>query len=272
MCVGTKYDKYNVYAFCDSSKIIYGTVIYLYNLRTKEVHFVMSKNRIVNKQLESHSIPMLELQAICLAVECVFELKQELSSINCVIPVQFNDFFVFSDSYVALTWVDSYCSKLNKMNKFSVFIMNRLKKIKDICSKQIINFSFISGKSNPADFLTRPISYGILIKSNFITGPKFINDENKLYNIINFVVPSEYQECSVFASANVIKDEKEKYNLLDFTRYSNYNRLHKTAKLVFTFLNKIKLKLKSKDPIKYAHLIVLKKRVYNFRESWRIYY
>ena len=66
---------------------------------------------------------------------------------------------------------------------------------------------------------------------------------------LNFVIPSESQESSVFASANVIKDEKEKYNLLDFTRYSNYNRLHKTATLVFTFVNKIKLKLKSKDPI-----------------------
>ena len=98
--------------------------------------------------------------------------------------------------------------------------MNRLKKIKDICSKQIINFLFISGKYNLADALTKPISYCILIKSNILTGPKFIKDEIERYNMINFVVPSEYHESSVFASSNVFKDKKEIYNLIDFTRYS----------------------------------------------------
>ena len=49
--VGDRKYEYKLVAFTDSSKSIYGCVLYIYNLNTKLVSFLSSKNRIVNRQL-----------------------------------------------------------------------------------------------------------------------------------------------------------------------------------------------------------------------------
>ena len=48
-CIGRKDDSYELIAFCDSSKDIYGTVLYAKNLRTGELNFLLAKNRIIGK-------------------------------------------------------------------------------------------------------------------------------------------------------------------------------------------------------------------------------
>lgn len=55
-CVGQRNDSYRLIAFCDSSKYIYGVALYIQNLRTSEVNFLLSKNRIIGRQLETKSI------------------------------------------------------------------------------------------------------------------------------------------------------------------------------------------------------------------------
>ena len=112
-CVGSRNDTYDLVCFTDSSKSIFRCVIYLVNLMTKEVSFVMSKNKIVNKQLESKTIPSLELQALVLGTECVVDIYKELSDLVSMCPVKIDRLKVFSDSLVVINWLNSYILKLD---------------------------------------------------------------------------------------------------------------------------------------------------------------
>ena len=107
-CLGERDDDYRLISFCDSSKLIFGTVIFIQNPKTKEVNFVMSKNKIINKQLESKSIPVLELQGITLAVESLVELFDEISGNSFINKIMIKEMIVFSDSIIALYWLNSY--------------------------------------------------------------------------------------------------------------------------------------------------------------------
>ena len=57
--IGPRDAKYRIIGFSDSSKVLYGVVVYLQNIDTKEVSFLMAKSKIINRQLEGKSIPSL---------------------------------------------------------------------------------------------------------------------------------------------------------------------------------------------------------------------
>ena len=46
--VGERGSSYRLVAFCDSSKLIFGVVVFIQDLVTEEVRFLLAKNRIVN--------------------------------------------------------------------------------------------------------------------------------------------------------------------------------------------------------------------------------
>ena len=135
--VGNRNDSYNLLAFSDSSKAMLGVVIFIQSTSTGKVSFVIAKNCIVNKQLESKSIPSLELQGIALAVECLLGLYDDLSGPSCVRPIKIVDLQIYSDSLVALSWIYSYSVKLDKLQKMFCFcqktdyitLMNSVKSI-----------------------------------------------------------------------------------------------------------------------------------------------
>ena len=55
--VGDRDSSYRLIAFTDASKVMMGTVIYIEEVNTLRVNFLLAKNCIVNKQLESKSFP-----------------------------------------------------------------------------------------------------------------------------------------------------------------------------------------------------------------------
>ena len=71
----------------------------------------MAKNKVINKNLESKSIPNLELQALDYAVEMSMDVFKELSGDFCLCPININKIFVVSDSSVALNCVNLYFNK-----------------------------------------------------------------------------------------------------------------------------------------------------------------
>ena len=113
-------------------------------------------------------------------MEEIIALHNELSGSSCLMPMKISDLQVFSDSLVALSWVHGYSVKLEKMQKCSVFVQNRLKTINDLCSKHPISFSFVSGEENPADGITRPLSSKQLKKQITFLGPNFCWTEHQV--------------------------------------------------------------------------------------------
>ena len=259
---GSRNDIYQLICFTDSSKLLFGIVLYILNINTKKLSFVLSRNKIINKQLESKSIPSLELQAISLAVENVIDVKNELSGLSCVDPIHIKDCIVYSDSYVALAWLNSYAMKIDKQ-KQSTFVANRLEYITKLCENEKVTFKFVSGDLNPADLVTRPVSHKVLVKTNFINGPKFLTSntvsvEQSHDDLISFTLPNP-SYTKGFVYSNIITNDLDKGNtehLIPLNKFSSFNKLARVHEKVLFFCNKLKLKIKLKYPGRYDHLKV----------------
>ena len=171
---GEREDPYELIVFTDASMKIYAAVTYIKNLKTNSVQLIGSKQRLVNKQMETKTIPTLELQAITLGVEYVLDWKEELSGSKCLFPINIERVRLYTDSTISLNWLSSYCHKHDKLQNLSIFTKNRLEFIERKCRIFPIEFNFVGTNSNAADAMTRTLSPKQLMKSCYLTGPDFL--------------------------------------------------------------------------------------------------
>ena len=108
----------------------------------------------------------------------LIDTYEELSGSFCVSPINVLSMEAFSDSDVTLNWLNSHINKFDKMRKRSIFVMNRLHHIEKLCETFPVTYKFCAGASNPADCITRSLSYKQLLKTNFFIGPSHIGEEN----------------------------------------------------------------------------------------------
>ena len=270
-CVGSREDTYDILACTDASREAYGIVLFLHNLRTDTLHFIMSKNKIVTDKLAKKSIPALELQGILLGVQALTDLFSELAGPRCISPIKIRNLRLFSDSLVSLHRVESHSIKFDKLNKLPVFILNRLAEIQKLCEIHPISFEFISGIQNPADNCTRSISFKRLLKTNFLSGEGLlsVSPEGSGNDKLKFTVPNPMlsggacallgsEEVSHIASKEVKEAGAERImkHCLSLDRFSSFTKLVNVYKACHTFINKLKSKLKTKFPEKYSHLVI----------------
>ena len=95
--IGDMEHRYDLIAFTDSSKDLYGVVVYLFNKDLNTVSFVRGKNRVINKQLKLKSIPTLEFQAIAFGSEIIMEVFNELTGTDCVDVVNIENLIIYTD-------------------------------------------------------------------------------------------------------------------------------------------------------------------------------
>ena len=265
--VGNRGGTYRLIAFCDSSKLIYGVVIFIQDMETGEVHFLLAKNRIVNKQLEGKSIHSLEMQSITLATEVILDVYRDLAGSSCVKPIDIVELRVYSDSLVSLSWLNSYSSEMSKMQKRTVFVMNRIHRIVRLCEEHPIQYSFISGVENPADAVTRCFSYRRLLQTSYYKGPEFLSSRKSRelsQDILSFTVPNVYESEMEgrFTSAHqdinvkvaVVAEGVE--HLVSVNRCSSFHKLAAVYMKVLKFIHLLKTRLKNKDPHKFKHLLI----------------
>lgn len=263
--VGNRSDRFKLIAFTDSSKLIYGTVIYIQNLSNNKVSFLLARNRIVNKQLESKTIPTLEFMGIVLGTETLVDLKTELSGQQCLCPIDISELALYSDSLVCLSWINSY-ARLDKLNKQTTFIRNRLEKLRQLCQGNPINFSFVDGVQNPADCITRPMSHKQLVQSNYLTGPLFLTSKELLLSradIMCVTIPSPLEKSvgvspkDVTICSSVLHSRLNvSGHLVPLDRMSTIQRLIGVHVCVLSFVRNLKRKLMTRDSSKYSHFSV----------------
>ena len=82
---------------------------------------------------------------------------------------------LYGDNMGCLHWVNQFAT-FGKTQKHSVFIQNRLRLIDELCQRKPVTFKHVAGEVNPADNLTRPRSFKVLMKSPYYGGPQFIKD------------------------------------------------------------------------------------------------
>jgi len=249
--VGNKNSTYKLVAYTDSSNIIYGTVLFIVDTHTGDSSFLLAKNRIVNKNLETKSIPNLELQGIVLGTETLLDTLSQLTNEDCVCPINISELILYTDSVVCLSWLNSFSSKMDKMNNRNVFTKNRLDKIQKLCEKFPIKYRFCSGANNPADSITRPMSYKMLMKSSYFTcshGDNAVAAEG--VPEVEIPNPRTVRNNNVQAHINTVDEpraaEVSGKPLLNITTFSSLRKLVAVYELVHKFIHKLKSKVKAK--------------------------
>ena len=271
--VGNRSDGYKLISFCDASKTIYATVLYIQNMRTKKVSFLLAKNKLVNKQLQNKTIPNLELQGLSLAVDTLFKVYDELAGEKCVVPILIREMQLFTDSTICLHWLNSYSNTMDKMQKLSVFTLNRLKRIVEQCDKFPITISHVVTNENPADCMSRAVSHNQLLSTCYHTGPAFLT--NNLPNDFNVLIPNpKFEQIKTVESSTVsgeqtihiaILKEISHPNCVEIKRFGTLHRLVNTMSYVSKFIRILRNKIAHKYPDKYSHLFIDKEE--NYRTS-----
>ncbi|XP_068204846.1 uncharacterized protein [Palaemon carinicauda] len=257
---GSRDDTYKLIAYSDSSKCIFGVVIYIQCISTGKLSFAFAKkNRMVGKNLQYKSMLSLELQSFALAVECLLDLYQEFLGPSCIKPIKIQELRVYSDSLVALSWIYSYTHNLDNLQKCSVFVKNRLHEISELCLKQPDLFSFVSGEENPRDCITRSLSYRSLMKTNYLTGPDLVNAPRMEHSkdTLEFVVPDPKMDIQIPVNslgAYISSKDKEIEHFQMTSIVSGFHRLILINRNVLLFVNKLKIKVMARDPNKFNHL------------------
>ena len=144
--VGNQDSSYSLVAFTDSSHNIYGTVIYIIDNETGKVSYLLAKNRLLGSSMKNKTIPSLKLQAICFGAEVLIDIFNELSGKKAVLPIKITKLSLYTDSMVSLNRIESYVYKFDKMQKQSVFVLNRLRRLNELCEIHPIHFILLGGK------------------------------------------------------------------------------------------------------------------------------
>ena len=239
-------EEYILTVYTDSSSSILGCVIYIEEVSSGRKNFLMGKNHVISASMESKTMPCLELQAIALGVEAVIDIYQELCGPSCVNPINIKDIHLFSDSLVCIHWLVNYAAKYEKMNKQSIFVMNRLKSIRKLCDVHPILFQYCAGPNNPADNITRCMGYAKFIHTNYLSGRT--NFDNSSFPKVR--IPGEFltENVPCVESMNAICDNDRNELLYDQKRRSKFKSMIEVYKQILIASNKFKMLVMRKNP------------------------
>ena len=256
--VGRRDESYRLVCFTDSSKQAFGSVVYIQNCTDSKAKFLLANNRLVSKQLEGKSIPSLEFNAISLGVSTLMDLYESLADSNLLVPVKITEMILYTDSLVCLNWLNSYINNFDKLQKVSIFVKNRLKIISDLCQKFPITFKFIAGCDNPADMISRAVSYKQLVRSNYFTGPESLfRGEDQCSDALEIIIPNPLisERCEFECKIGTVSTNSVIDDLI--SRYSDFDKVVSIYRCTLVFVNRLKERLKIGDAKRFEDLNVL---------------
>ena len=287
--VGRRDSVYELIAFTDASSNAYGCVLYLKDIETSQVNFFSSKSKVLSSDMKKKTMPALELQGVEFGVECLMDVYKSLTGDTVVMPIKIDSLHLFTDSTTCLHWIESYSIKYNKVQKFTVFVNNRLNNIEQHCTNKPVSFRHISGEMNPSDCLTRPFSYKTLQNTCFYSGPEFLKTPlcnvsmDHVVNIPNPIlrcrdeVPTHHlgEPLATCAQAHAAATIRAPEHLVPVDKFSKFTTLVRTCRYVLMFIHKLKLKVTCKKGVQDNNLnINFYERAFNMviRTEQQIFY
>lgn len=198
-----------LHGFADASNICYGAVLYMrtvYEDNSVSTKLLTSKSRIA--PLKRVTIPRLELLSILL-------LSRLMKKFLSIYPQRLGELYIWSDSTIALCWVNSDPSKWNS------FVSNRVLEIRENVPQ--VQWCHINSKENPADCLSRGLDAEKLSTfSLWFDGPSILSNHNFIPPIFNSSKQVNcQQEIKSVALINVnqpLLDDKMLERFSSFTR------------------------------------------------------
>lgn len=150
--------------FADACEKAYGGVVYTRICLDGQVSvsLVVAKSRVT--PLRVVSIPRLELMAILLLAKLMRFLIDNFSAHK---QVHLENIFAFSDSMVALSWINA------SPHRWKTFVANRVARVQELLPTS--HWYHVKGVENPADHVSRGLTPSQFIKStDWVSGPSWL--------------------------------------------------------------------------------------------------
>ena len=210
-----------LHVFADASPQAYGAVVYM--VQGTHAAIVMSKSRAA--PLKPHTLPRLELMTAVVASRlCSFAI----TSLNTTATV-----CLWLDSQIVLSWIFSD-------KKLKPFVSNRVAEIRSVS----ISWRYCPSADNPADLLTRVITFDQLITSQkWNHGPEWLilpsqwpTWERLEVLHIQAVTDELEEECETSTPGTAPAVQLGIHKIIDLTKFSNLNKLIAVTAYVRRFI------------------------------------
>lgn len=237
--LGNYEDSYDIVAYCDASRELIATVLYLKNNRSGKVEFLCAKNKIVSGQMEKKSTPVLEALSLEISVELCITMYRYFTDAQCSINIE--NIYIFSDSQITLNWLQMVAYKYDDLRKRGPLLKNRINNIIELSKIKSIKVSHIRSENNLSDLITRAYSHKIIQNSRYYHGPenvvKLIED-NVFLSLPNPETINERIQRSL--SARVFSEGC----IINVKNYSSFIKIVRIIKNVFIVVHNLKVKIK----------------------------
>ena len=241
--------KVDLHIFSDASLTAISAVVYVKGFVEGDNHvgFVIGKSKLAPEK--GHTVPRLELCAAVLAVELYQSVASNLS-------VDVNSVKFYTDSKVVLGYI------CNQSKRFYTYVSNRVHKIVSVSNPS--QWNFVPSEHNPADIGSRGASLVHLLKSSWLSGPKFLQSDANVsrpegFPLMNPTQDKEIRKISVKASN--IKDLN--FGICFFEKFSSWLHLIRAV----STLRHIAISFHRNLPCKGWHICPLSKTLASKEDS-----
>ena len=197
-----KASAYRLHGFSDASESAYGACVYVESIMLNKniaCNLLTAKTRIA--PIRCVTLPRLELCAATL-------LAQLVDRVIRIMDINFESVLLWSDSKITLAWIKSCPSR------WKTFVANRVAEIHRLTDPK--NWFYVNSKNNPADLLTRGISFTEL-------------KDNKKWWFGPHLDIRNASEADIISQLSNIPEQKivslKSVNLIEFDLFARYSRL-----------------------------------------------
>lgn len=226
-----------IHGFCDASLEAYGACVYIRSVNKQgdiQVRLLTAKSKVA--PLKTITIPKLEL---CGALV----LAQLIKKVKCSMTLRVDEYFLWCDSTVCLSWIKT------QPNILQTFVSNRVSQIQGFTEPS--DWNFIRTNENPADLLSRGVMPNLLRESNFWwEGPNWLSKSSEVWPVCEFQIETKLPECK--KQATVLKIEE--VQCFPISSFSSLTRLKRITAYCLRFLYNLKNKVRRGGPLKAKDL------------------
>ena len=179
--------------------------------------------------VQTTSIPRLELCAAVLAAQAASSILKE-------IDMKIDEVTFYTDSKVVLGYIQ------NDSRRFHVYVANRVQLIRRLSDPH--RWRYVDKSQNPADLATRRMSVSDLVKSNWLTGPQFLNDPTATLSLEpkEFLLDQYDPEVRKISVHVTHTTDCSGLSTCSFSRFSSFTSLQRAIANLIVVIKKFKLR------------------------------